>query len=338
MENTIKFFWNGIKVNGKLNKFRFGWDSIRAGINFYADDYEAEMPEECGVAVINNSDSMTDYFEKDHGHVDCEHPLYNFFAHAANMAQIHYCKNAIKWHERRIAHFEKGMAIYPNHEEEFKKTIESHRADIAEQERRIAEMEMMENPGQPTAADFEKVAAYVADKKAKAEAEKRAEEEREDKERAAAREHAKTRTADFIKEFETAFPLVEGAPVVEVPYSEFCGLYDVIDAGKARWSVAAADKILGAIDDWQHRVRVGSKYYGWYHKTDFVIKWTENGEEHRYEGRYDLGDGEGGMLAHIRNFGEWYRTHEEHTGKELENPPETNDVLEMVKKFESFAA
>ena len=187
MENTIKFFWNGIKVNGKLNKFRFGFDSINYGVNFYADDYAAEMPKECGVAVINNSDSMTDYFEKDHGTIYPEHPLFKFFNYAANMAIIHHCKNAIKWHERRIARLEKGMEIYPNHEEEFKKNIESHRADIAGQERRIAEMEMMENPGQPTEADFEKVAAYLAEKKAKAEAEKSAQEAKEDAERAAAR-------------------------------------------------------------------------------------------------------------------------------------------------------
>lgn len=146
MENTIKFFWNGIKVNGKLNKFNFCLNGDH--VSFYEDGYDAEMPAECGVAVINNSDGMTDYFEN---------------------------------------------------------------------------------------------------------------------------------------------------------------------------------------------VRETSDFYGWYHKTDFAIKWTENGEECAYRGRYDLGDGEGGMLNHIRNFGEWSRTHGQF-GAVLENPPETNDVLEMVKKFETFAA
>lgn len=337
MENTIKFFWNGIKVNGKLNKFRFGFDSINYGVNFYADDYAAEMPKECGVAVINNSDSMTDYFEKDHGTIYPEHPLFKFFNYAANMAIIHHCKNAIKWHERCIARLEKGMEIYPNHEEDFKKNIESHRADIAGQESRIAEMEMMENPGQPTEADFEKVAAYLAEKKAKAEAEKAAQEAKEEAERAEARERTEKFVAETIKKHTEAFPLVEGAPVVEIGYSEMQGLPGGGKNECLRLSVAAADRILGELDVWQHNVRETSDFYGWYHKTDFAIKWTENGEECSYQGRYDLGDGEGGMLNHIRNFGEWSRTHGQF-GAVLENPPETNDVLEMVKKFETFTA
>ena len=334
MENTIKFFWNGIKVNGKLQKFNFCLNGDH--VSFYGDDYAAEMPEECGVAVINNSDSMTDYFEKDHGSIHPEHPLYKFFENAARLAQIHAFKNGIKWHERCIARLEKGMEIYPNHEEEFKKNIESHRADIAEQERQIAAIEMMENPGQPTEADFEKVAAYLAEKKAKAEAEKAAQEAKEDAERAAAREETKKVVADTIKTFTEAFPLVEGAPVVEIGFSEMFGLPGCKDEA-VRWSVAAADRTLGALDQWQHSVRETSNYYGWYHKTDFAIKWTENGEECSYQGRYDLGDGEGGMLNHIRNFGEWSRTHGQF-GAVLENPPETNEVLEMVKKFEKFAA
>lgn len=172
----------------------------------------------------------------------------------------------------------------------------------------------------------------------KAAEEKRAEEERkEEEERAEAHEESKTIAENTIETFTKAFPLADGAAFVEVSYSEFYGLYDVIDEGKARWSVAAADKILGAIDNWVHKTRETSKYIGHYYKTDFAIKWTENGEECAYYGRYDLGDGEGGLLNHIRNFGEWNRTHEE-WGKVRENPPETNEILEMVKKFESFAA
>lgn len=193
MENTIKFFWNGIKVNGKLNKFRFHFDSINYGVNFYADDYEAEMPEECGVAVINNSDSMTDYFEKDHGYVTPEHPLFKFFAHAAKQARVHYCKNQIKQNERMAKKYGSDYSV---------QTLKC--------ESEIAEMEFWENPGQPTAADFEMVAAYVAEKKAKAEAEKAAQEAKEAEERAAAYEEAKAVTAATIKTFEAAFPVVEG--------------------------------------------------------------------------------------------------------------------------------
>lgn len=320
MENTIKFFWNGIKVNGKLNKFRFHFDSINYGVNFYADDYEAEMPEECGVAVINNSDSMTDYFEKDHGYVTPEHPLFKFFAHAAKQARVHYCKNQIKQNERMAKKYGSDYSV---------QTLKC--------ESEIAEMEFWENPCQPTAADFEKVAAYLAEKKAKAEAEKAAQEAKEEQDRAAARECTEKFVAETIKKHTEAFPLVEGAPVVEIGYSEMYGLPGGGKDECLRLSVAAADRILGELDVWQHNVRETSNFYGWYHKTDFAIKWTENGEECAYRGRYDLGDGEGGLLNHIRNFGEWNRTHGQF-GAPLENPPKTNEVLEMVKKFEKFAA
>ena len=62
----------------------------------------------------------------------------------------------------------------------------------------------------------------------------------------------------------------------------------------------------------------------------------ENGEDSTYSGRYDIGDGEGGLLNHIRNFGEWHRTHEEF-GKEKAIPDETNEILEFVKMLEKAA-
>ena len=45
-----------------------------------------------------------------------------------------------------------------------------------------------------------------------------------------------------------------------------------------------------------------SKAVGWYHKTDFAIKAVIDGEEFSYDGRFDIGDGEGDLIAHIRNF------------------------------------
>lgn len=95
--------------------------------------------------------------------------------------------------------------------------------------------------------------------------------------------------------------------------------------------------ILGELDMWQHEKRETSDAYGWYEKTDFTIRYTdEKGEESTYRGRYDLGDGEGGLLNHIRNFGEWHRTHEEF-GAEKKNPDETNEILEFVKMLEKAA-
>ena len=67
-------------------------------------------------------------------------------------------------------------------------------------------------------------------------------------------------------------------------------------------SFALGNKLLGILDEKQHREREGDKNIGWYHKTDFVIKAVIGDEEFNYEGRFDIGDGEGDLIAHIKNF------------------------------------
>ena len=318
MKNEIKIFWNGVKLNGELNRFRFTLNGDC--VCFYGTDYSAEMPSDCGLVVVNNSDGMTDYFEKDHGSIAADHPLYKFFKHAAIVAEIRYCKGEIRQYERWG-----------------KKWHNDYSAEIARWKEKLSELEAAEkaeNPGQPTAADFEKVEAYVAEIRAKAAAARKAKEEKEHASRLAAINEAKFKTQNTIARAVKMYPVAEGAPVVEVPFSEFVGLYEIIDKKQNTWSVKAADMILGELDMWQHAKRETSDAYGWYEKTDFTIRYTdENGEESTYQGRYDLGDGEGGLLNHIRNFGEWHRTHEEF-GKEKAIHDETNEILEFVKMLE----
>ena len=67
-------------------------------------------------------------------------------------------------------------------------------------------------------------------------------------------------------------------------------------------SFALGNKLLGVLDEKQHRERGGDKNIGWYHKTDFEISAVIGGEDFHYEGRFDIGDGEGDLIAHIRNF------------------------------------
>ena len=214
---------------------------------------------------------------------------------------------------------------------------ENYAADLEKTKAEIAALEKVVNNAQPTAEDFEKVEAYVAELKAKAEADRKAKEEKEHTARLAAINEAKVKTQNTIARAVKMYPVTEGAPVVEVPFSEFVGLYEIIDKKQNTWSVKAADMILGELDMWQHEKRETSDAYGWYEKTDFTIHYTdENGEDSVYSGRYDIGDGEGGLLNHIRNFGEWHRTHEEF-GKEKAIPDETNEILEFVKMIEKAA-
>lgn len=68
-------------------------------------------------------------------------------------------------------------------------------------------------------------------------------------------------------------------------------------------SFALGNKLLGVLDEKQHRERLDkSKGVGWYKKTDFAIHAVIGGDEFNYEGRFDIGDGEGDLIAHIKNF------------------------------------
>ena len=67
-------------------------------------------------------------------------------------------------------------------------------------------------------------------------------------------------------------------------------------------SFALGNKLLGVLDEKQHRERGGDKNIGWYHKTDFEISAVIGGEDFHYDGRFDIGDGEGDLIAHIKNF------------------------------------
>ena len=88
-----------------------------------------------------------------------------------------------------------------------------------------------------------------------------------------------------------------------IDFSEHPAFYDrQLNDRYTDLSFALGNKLLGILDEKQHREREGDKNIGWYHKTDFVIKAVIGGEEFNYEGRFDIGDGEGDLIAHIKNF------------------------------------
>lgn len=88
-----------------------------------------------------------------------------------------------------------------------------------------------------------------------------------------------------------------------IGFSEHPAFYDrQLNDRYTDLSFALGNKLLGILDEKQHREREGDKNIGWYHKTDFVIKAVIGGEEFNYEGRFDIGDGEGDLIAYIKNF------------------------------------
>ena len=111
---------------------------------------------------------------------------------------------------------------------------------------------------------------------------------------------------------ETAEKKETEAPAEEKPdsitfsigFSEHPAFYDrQLNDRFTDLSFALGNKLLGVLDEKQHRERLDkSKGVGWYKKTDFEITAVVGGEDFHYEGRFDIGDGEGDLIAHIKNF------------------------------------
>ena len=91
---------------------------------------------------------------------------------------------------------------------------------------------------------------------------------------------------------------------LSIDFSEHPAFYDRdLNDRFTDLSFALGNRLLGVLDEKQHRERLDkSKGVGWYKKTDFEISAVIGGEEHTYEGRFDIGDGEGDLIAHIKNF------------------------------------
>ena len=94
---------------------------------------------------------------------------------------------------------------------------------------------------------------------------------------------------------------------LSIGFSEHPAFYDKeLNDRFTDLSFALGNKLLGVLDEKQHRERENEdNHVGWYHKTDFEIHAVIGGEEFNYEGRFDIGDGEGDLTAHIRNFYEY---------------------------------
>lgn len=110
---TIKFLWNGIKVDGELFK---GWwsdcrlDGFPAGtVTFYVDGYK-QLPRECGFEVENYSDIMRDYFDNDTVRIRPGSVWHHEATEAVRKYKIHGCKVQIKSLEKTMEKYkERGL-------------------------------------------------------------------------------------------------------------------------------------------------------------------------------------------------------------------------------------
>lgn len=73
--DRIRFYWNGMKVNGG-QLARCYYDKCGGGIALLAKHYD-DLPRQFFV-VKNDTDLTTDYFDSDRGFIENSHPLYKY--------------------------------------------------------------------------------------------------------------------------------------------------------------------------------------------------------------------------------------------------------------------
>lgn len=281
---SIRFFWNGIKVNGgKLIRCFYFTDSESVTIS--ARDY-ADLPRDM-FKVKNETDLYTDYFDSDRAAVTPEHPLYKYARAAA-------LKSAMRGEPEYIAKLKntvenKKLAPWQK-PDDFRAEIDRRQAQL---DRNAAELATLPK-GHPTAADVE----AVHEMNTAAESARLAREHAEQLERREKAIRTRNENRAFIEQTAAAHPIKDGAPVVTVEWSEN-GAFD----DGMKFSVAAAEIIFKTLDE-----KISADQERGYDKTSFSIAYTDaDGEPSTYEGRYDLGDNDGGLIAHIRSFGAFLR-------------------------------
>lgn len=84
-----------------------------------------------------------------------------------------------------------------------------------------------------------------------------------------------------------------GEPIVTVGFSEHPELSEGM-----KFPISQADRLLAELDKKQRSDRE-------YHKTDFTVEYSINGEKNTFEGRYDIGDGDGSLTEHIKSYAQY---------------------------------
>lgn len=282
---SIRFFWNGIKVNGgKLIRCYYFTDSKSDSVTISARDYD-HLPRDM-FKVKNETDLYTDYFDSDSATVTPEHPLYKYARAAALKAAMrgepeYIAKLKDTVESKKLAPWQKP--------DDFRAEIDRRQAQL---DRNAAELATLPK-GHPTAADVE----AVHEMNTAAESARLAREHAEQLERREKAIRTRNENRAFIEQTAAAHPIKDGAPVVTVEWSENAAFED-----GEKFSVAAAEIIFKTLDE-----KVHADPERGYDKTSFTIDYTnQDGEPDTYKGRYDLGDNDGGLIAHIRNYGKFY--------------------------------
>lgn len=287
MISSIKFFYNGLRLNGSRTLCRVGYslDLDAQTVTIYARSGET-LPHEL-FTVENDTDLYTDYFDNDRATLTPAHPLYKFAAYAAARADLRRQNARADYLRGRIAAPNTWDAMHPD-----ALTVELEAVDA-----RRAALEAIQNPGQPTAADLAAVDQMNQNAENAARAAAQAEEQRRREEALA--ESAATRA--IVREEITAHPLDMNAPAVDFTFSESPAFNDFTardGVASLVCSIPAAEAIVRRLDLYYNPEQVAPHCY---EKTDFTVYYpAEGGTFETYSGRLDLGTEYGGLVQHIR--------------------------------------
>lgn len=339
MENnlttTIKFFNNGIRINGsrELCKVFYSLDGRHDGkpcVMIYerSNNYSIRIPRDL-FAVVNDSDIMTDYFEDDRAAVFADHPLYGFVRACAIRAWLKQEEPYIQNLRVELAQAEAGKKpSWSRRKPEIIQEELNNRERIINE--RCAELAALPQ-GQPTAADVAQAVAIVAAQREEARRALEAKEAAEQAEREAEFAAQAKEAQEAVERYSKQFPVADGAPYVVIEWSEHPGIEDGLTL-----SVPAAERVLAQLDAARaDRNRV--KNSGGYDKTSFTVHYLgDDGEWDTYGGRYDLGDDEGGLIAHIRSFGEWLKTAPSVYGETEENQRQGAGIVALADRLDKL--
>lgn len=177
---------------------------------------------------------------------------------------------------------------------------------------------------------------------AQREAERKAREEKEQQDRAAAAEYFAALTEEARAIVESDSEPKAGAPYVIIEWSESPVInrlnIEAEDGSGRKLSIKAADELFKLLDSRQNSDREKFDFLGGYYKTSFIIHFTNDaGEPDTYEGRQDFGDGDGGIIEHIKAFAASYRSYTEKKPGDPTDEEIRADLAKFAQKLESYA-
>ena len=177
---------------------------------------------------------------------------------------------------------------------------------------------------------------------AQREEERKAREEKEEQDRKAAAAYFDALTEEARAIVDSDSEPKSSAPYVVIEWSESPVInrlnIEAEDGNGRKLSIKAADELFKLLDSRQNSDREKFDFLGWYHKTSFIIHFTNDaGELDTYEGRQDFGDGDGGIIEHIKAFAASYKSYTEKKPSEPTDEEIRSELAELAQKLESYA-